>query len=77
MKVLKIGIIGNLEGKEEIGKNGNWEIRDNWDDMENKDIKKCMDNVDDIWQVLPSHKIFLLKDVLLLILQSLSFFILQ
>ena len=29
-------------------KNGNWEIRDNWDDMENKDIKKCMDNVDDI-----------------------------
>ena len=63
MKVFKIGIIGNLEGKEEIGKNGHWENRDNWDNMENKEIKKCIDNVDDIWQVLPSHKIFLLKDV--------------
>ena len=55
---MKIGIIGNLEGKEEKGKNGNWENRDNRDNMENKDIKKCMDNVNGIWQVLPSHNIF-------------------
>ena len=49
-----------------------------WDesDVICHDVILCHDVIiyDNMWQVLPSHIVFLLQDVFLLILQSLSFF---
>ena len=52
MKIQKIGNIGNLGGKDELGKTIDKEkVENNWNYIENKEIRTFMGNTSDIWKV--------------------------